>query len=124
MSIRISTFTSAAPLRYYDGAQWVGAATLNQSTHAWASLASPSGSVGESLHFCVRPVAPSGNVSVFLMVSLSCSRWVFNASSPLLKPRHYFNKADFGKDGGRPFRHGFFSGGLVRSPAAAMARHN
>jgi|GEM_PF-6314822 len=43
--------TSATPptLRYYDGTQWVGAATLNQSTHVFASLAAPSGAVGGDL---------------------------------------------------------------------------
>jgi hypothetical protein len=42
--------TSATPptLRFYDGTQWVGAATLNQSTHVFASLAAPSGAVGKA----------------------------------------------------------------------------
>src|ERR1700730_3652432 len=39
--------TSATPptLRYYDGTQWVGAETLNPSTHVFTSLAAPSAAV-------------------------------------------------------------------------------
>lgn len=43
------TSTTPPTLRYYDGTQWVGAATLNQSTHTYLSLASPGGSVGGDL---------------------------------------------------------------------------
>ena len=42
-------FDTSATLRYYDGTQWVGAATLNQRTHVFASLAAPSGAVGGDL---------------------------------------------------------------------------
>jgi hypothetical protein len=43
------TSTSPPTVRYFDGTQWVGAATLNTSTHVFASLASPSGAVGGAL---------------------------------------------------------------------------